>query len=41
VQHSNIIKGRHCNIFIKDSIVVYVMQYYKGYIISRDVKIIY
>jgi hypothetical protein len=41
VQHSNTIEGRHCNIFIKDSIVAYVTQYHKGYIISRDVKIIY
>jgi hypothetical protein len=41
MQYSNTIKGGHCNIFIEDSIVAYVTRYYKGYIISRDVKIIY
>jgi hypothetical protein len=24
IQHSNIVKGRHCNIFIKNSIVVFI-----------------
>jgi hypothetical protein len=41
VQHSNTIKGGHRNIFIKDRIVVFVTQYYKGYNISGNVKIIY
>jgi hypothetical protein len=41
VQHSNTIKGGHCNIFIKDSIVVFITQYYKRYNVSSDVKIIY
>jgi hypothetical protein len=41
VRHSNTIKGGHCNIFIKDSIVVFVTRYYKGYNVSGDVKIIY
>jgi hypothetical protein len=41
VCHSNTVKGSYCNIFIKDSIVVFVTQYYKGYNVSGDVKIIY
>ena len=41
IWHSNTVKGRHCNIFIKDSIVVFVTQYHKGYSVSGDVKIIY
>jgi hypothetical protein len=41
VWHSNTIKGGHCNIFIEDSIVVFVTQYYKGYNVSSNVKIIY
>lgn len=41
VWHSNTIKGGHRNIFIKDSIVVFVTQYYKGYSVSSDVKIIH
>jgi hypothetical protein len=41
IRHSNTIKGGHRNIFIKDSIVVFVTQYYKGYNVSGDVKIIH
>jgi hypothetical protein len=41
IQHSNTIKGEHCNIFIKDSIVVFITQYYKRYNVSGNVKIIY
>jgi hypothetical protein len=41
VRHSNTVKGGHCNIFIKDRIVVFATQYYKGYNVSGDVKIIY
>jgi hypothetical protein len=41
VQHSNTVQGGHCNVFIKDSIVVFITQYYKGYNLSSNVKIIY
>jgi hypothetical protein len=41
VQHSNTVQGSYCNVFIKDSIVVFVTQYYKGYNVSSNVKIIY
>jgi hypothetical protein len=41
VRHSNTVKGGHCNIFIKDSIVVFATQYYKEYNVSGNVKIIY
>jgi hypothetical protein len=41
VRHSNTIKGGHRNIFIENSIVVFVTRYYKGYNVSSDVKIIY
>jgi hypothetical protein len=41
VQHSNTIKGGHRNIFIEDSIVVFITQYYKGYNVSSNVKIIH
>ena len=41
VQHSNTIKGKHCNVFIKDSIVVLATRYYKGYVVSSNIKIIY
>jgi hypothetical protein len=41
VRYSNTVKGGHRNIFIKDGIVVFVTQYYKGYNVSSDVKIIY
>jgi hypothetical protein len=41
VRYSNTVQGGHRNIFIKDSIIVFVTQYYKGYNISGDVKIIY
>jgi hypothetical protein len=41
IRHSNTVKGGHRNIFIKDGIVVFVTQYYKGYSVSGDVKIIH
>jgi hypothetical protein len=41
VCYSNIVQSSYCNIFIKDSIIVFVTQYYKGYNISKDIKIIY
>jgi hypothetical protein len=41
VRYSNTVQGSYCNIFIKDSIVVFVTQYYKGYNVSSNVKIIY
>jgi hypothetical protein len=41
IWYSNIVKGGYCNIFIKDGIVIFVIRYYKGYIVSGDVKIIY
>ena len=41
VQHSNTVQGGYCNVFIEDSIVVFVTRYYKGYNVSGDVKIIY
>jgi hypothetical protein len=41
VQYSNTIKGEHRNIFIEDSIVVFVTQYHKRYNVSSDVKIIH
>jgi hypothetical protein len=41
VQHSNTVQGGYRNVFIKDSIVVFVTQYYKGYNVSGNVKIIY
>jgi hypothetical protein len=41
VWYSNTIKGGYYNIFIKDSIVVFITRYYKGYNVSGDVKIIY
>ena len=41
VRHSNTVQGGHRNVFIKDSIVVFVTRYYKGYNVSSDVKIIY
>jgi hypothetical protein len=41
VQYSNIVQGGYRNVFIKDAIVVFVTQYYKGYNVSSNVKIIY
>jgi hypothetical protein len=41
VQHSNTVQGSYYNVFIKDSIVVFVTQYYKGYNVSSNIKIIY
>ena len=41
IWHSNTVKGRHRNIFIKDSIVIFVTRYHKGYSVSSNVKIIY
>jgi hypothetical protein len=41
VRHSNTVQGSYRNVFIKDAIVVFVTQYYKGYNVSGNVKIIY
>jgi hypothetical protein len=41
VWHSNTVQGGYCNVFIKDSILVFITQYYKGYNLSSNVKIIY
>jgi hypothetical protein len=41
VRHSNTIKGGHRNVFIEDSMVVFVTRYHKGYNVSGDVKIIH
>ena len=41
VRHSNTTKGQHRNLFIEDRLVVFVTKYYKGYIISGDIKIIH
>jgi hypothetical protein len=41
VQHKNIAKGNHRNLFVEDGLVVFVTQYHKGYAMSSDIKIIY
>jgi hypothetical protein len=41
VRHSNTVQGGHRNVFIKDSMLVFITQYYKGYNLSSNVKIIY
>jgi hypothetical protein len=41
IRYSNTIKGEHCNIFIKDGMLVLVTRYYKGYAVSSNIKIIY
>ena len=41
VRHCNTVQGGHCNLFIKDGIVVFVTKYHKGYQMSGDVKIIH
>ncbi|KAF2176954.1 hypothetical protein K469DRAFT_605250, partial [Zopfia rhizophila CBS 207.26] len=41
IYYNNIIKSRYKNIFIKDSIIIFIIRYYKRYIVSRDIKIIY
>jgi hypothetical protein len=41
VRHSNTVQGSYRNVFIKDSILVFITQYYKGYNLSSNVKIIY
>jgi hypothetical protein len=41
VRHSNTIKEGHRNIFIENSMVVFITRYYKRYNVSGDVKIIY
>lgn len=41
VRHSNTVKGGYCNMFINNSIVAIATQYYKGYYLSSDVKIIH
>jgi hypothetical protein len=41
VRYKNIAKGNHRNLFVEDRLVVFVTQYYKGYAISGNIKIIY
>lgn len=41
IWYSNTITGGYRNVFIKDGTVVYVTQYYKGYAISGNIKVIY
>jgi hypothetical protein len=41
VRHKNIAKGNYWNLFVEDGLVVFVIQYYKGYTMSSDIKIIY
>jgi hypothetical protein len=35
--HSNTVLGGHRNVFIKDGMMVFVTQYYKGYNFSENV----
>jgi len=41
VRHSNIIKGEHQNVFVKDELMMFVTRYHKGYAVSEDVKVIH
>jgi hypothetical protein len=41
VRDSNTVKGGHRNIFIEDSMIVFVTRNYKRYNVSGDVKIIH
>ena len=41
IKYSNSRKEKNRNIFIKNKKMLMVMRYYKGYILSDDVKIIY
>jgi len=41
VQHSNIIKEEHQNVFVKDELMMFMTRYHKSYIISEDVKMIH
>ncbi|KAF2175088.1 hypothetical protein K469DRAFT_611913, partial [Zopfia rhizophila CBS 207.26] len=41
IYYNNTTKSRYRNIFIKDSIIVFIIRYYKKYIVSRDIKIIH
>ena len=41
VRHCNTVEGGHRNLFIEDGLVVFVTKYYKGFQMSRDVKIIH
>ena len=41
IQHVNTNNNWHCNIFIEDSLVVFVMAYHKGFYMSNNVKIIH
>lgn len=41
IQHSNIIKKEHQNVFMKDELIMFMIKYYKSYIISENVRIIY
>jgi hypothetical protein len=41
VRYKNTAKGNYRNLFVKDRLVVFVIQYHKGYAMSGDIKIIY
>ncbi len=41
VRHRNTTASGHCNMFVEDGGVVFVTRYYKGFQMSRDVKIIH
>ena len=41
VRHSNTVQGGHRNLFIENSMVVFVCRYHKGYEFKGDVKIIH
>jgi hypothetical protein len=41
IRYENTAKGNHRNLFIEDGLVVFIIQYHKGYAISSDIKIIY
>jgi hypothetical protein len=41
VRHENTTKGNHRNLFVEDGLVVFVIQYHKGYAMSGDIKIIH
>lgn len=41
VRHSNIIKEKHRNVFVKDELMMFVTRYHKNYVVSEDVKMIH
>jgi len=41
VRHSNIIKEKHRNVFVKDELMMFMTRYHKNYVISEDVKMIH